>query len=116
MKTIWLISRVRALQPLRAAADAFVGLFFRKLRLSGFRWRNRIALAMRASNERCRYAWHVALRLLKGDRSGGGLPSDVPERWVDWEGDFEKRAYATAYRAEDILNWRVERLAATMPT
>ena len=29
---------------------------------------------------------------------------------VDWEGDFEKRAYATAYRAEDILNWRVERV------
>ena len=29
---------------------------------------------------------------------------------VDWEGDFEQRAYATAYRAEDILNWRVERV------
>jgi hypothetical protein len=31
---------------------------------------------------------------------------------VDWEGDFERRAYATAYRAEDILNWRVERASA----
>jgi len=29
---------------------------------------------------------------------------------VDWEGDFEQRAYASAYRAEDILNWRVERV------
>jgi hypothetical protein len=36
---------------------------------------------------------------------------------VDWEGDFEKRAYATAYRAEDILNWRVERVnGRSVPT
>jgi hypothetical protein len=29
---------------------------------------------------------------------------------IDWEGDFEDRAYATVYRAEDIINWRVERV------
>ena len=29
---------------------------------------------------------------------------------VDWEGDYEQRAYASAYRAEDILNWRVGRV------
>jgi hypothetical protein len=29
---------------------------------------------------------------------------------VDWEGDFEQRAYASACRAQDILNWRVERV------
>jgi len=29
---------------------------------------------------------------------------------VDWEGDVENRAYATMYRAESILNWRVERI------
>ena len=29
---------------------------------------------------------------------------------VDWEGAVEDRAYATLYRAEDILNWRVERV------
>ena len=29
---------------------------------------------------------------------------------VDWEGQSEKRAYASVYCAEDILNWREERL------
>ena len=29
---------------------------------------------------------------------------------VDWEGDHECRAYASLYRAEQILNWRVERV------
>jgi len=29
---------------------------------------------------------------------------------VDWEGDYEHRGYASAYRAEDILNWRVGRV------
>lgn len=29
---------------------------------------------------------------------------------VDWEGEVEQRAYASLYRAEDILNWHVERV------
>src|SRR5712664_3299042 len=29
---------------------------------------------------------------------------------VDWEGDIEKRAYVSLYSAEQILNWRVERV------
>lgn len=29
---------------------------------------------------------------------------------VDWEGDVEKRAYASLYSAEQILNWRIERV------
>lgn len=29
---------------------------------------------------------------------------------VDWESDAEQRAYASLYRAEDIRNWRVERV------
>jgi len=29
---------------------------------------------------------------------------------VDWEGDFENRAYASLYQAEQIINWRVERV------
>ncbi|MBI5386770.1 MAG: DUF4055 domain-containing protein [Verrucomicrobia bacterium] len=29
---------------------------------------------------------------------------------IDWEGDFENRAFVTMYPAEFILNWRVERL------
>jgi hypothetical protein len=29
---------------------------------------------------------------------------------VDWEGDFENRVYASLYTAEQIINWRVERV------
>ena len=29
---------------------------------------------------------------------------------IDWENDVENRAYAALYRAEQILNWRVERV------
>jgi hypothetical protein len=29
---------------------------------------------------------------------------------VDWEGEYENRAYVSRYPAESILNWRVERL------
>ena len=29
---------------------------------------------------------------------------------VDWEGEVEQRAYAVRYAAEDILNWRTERV------
>ena len=29
---------------------------------------------------------------------------------VDWEGDIEKRAYVSLYSAEQIINWRIERV------
>src|SRR6185369_9122488 len=29
---------------------------------------------------------------------------------IDWEGDVEKRAYVSLYSAEQILNWRIERV------
>ena len=29
---------------------------------------------------------------------------------IDWEGDVENRVYASLYTAENILNWRVERI------
>src|SRR5436190_8644808 len=29
---------------------------------------------------------------------------------IDWEGDFEDRAYASLYTAEQIINWRIERV------
>jgi hypothetical protein len=36
---------------------------------------------------------------------------------VDWEGDFENRAYASLYQAEQIINWRVERVnGRSVPT
>jgi hypothetical protein len=36
---------------------------------------------------------------------------------VDWEGDVEKRAYVSLYSAEQIINWRVERVnGRTVPT
>ena len=36
---------------------------------------------------------------------------------VDWESESENRVYGSTYAAEDILNWRVERIdGRTMPT
>ena len=36
---------------------------------------------------------------------------------VDWESESENRVYASTYAAENILNWRVERInGRSMPT
>lgn len=36
---------------------------------------------------------------------------------VDWEGEFENRAYVSLYQAEQIINWRVERVnGRSLPT
>jgi hypothetical protein len=93
----------------RRAADGFVGLVFRKApfvkipdSVDG------IGKAMAGfSNDADMlgtslfgYAKNVVREVVSVGR-GGTL--------VDWE-DFEGRAYASAYRAEDILNWRVERV------
>jgi len=47
------------------------------------------------------YAKNVVREVISVGRSG---------TLVDWEGDYERRTYALAYRAEDILNWRVGRV------
>ncbi len=47
------------------------------------------------------YAKNVMREMISVGRSG---------TLVDWEGDYEQRTYALAYRAEDILNWRVGRV------
>src|SRR5882762_4217894 len=36
---------------------------------------------------------------------------------IDWEGDFENRVYASLYSAEQIINWRIERVnGRSVPT
>ncbi|MDB6057698.1 MAG: hypothetical protein JWO95_1542 [Verrucomicrobiales bacterium] len=36
---------------------------------------------------------------------------------IDWEGEFENRAYVSLYQAEQIINWRVERVnGRNLPT
>ena len=36
---------------------------------------------------------------------------------IDWEGDFENRVYASLYCAEQIINWRIERVnGRSLPT
>src|SRR5256885_4174214 len=47
------------------------------------------------------YAKNVATEVVGIGRAGS---------LVDWEGDVEKRAYVSLYAAEQILNWRVERV------
>ena len=44
-------------------------------------------------------------KMVVGDVIGLGRAGTL----VYWEGDYEQGAYASAYRAEDILNWRVGR-------
>jgi hypothetical protein len=99
----------------RRAADAFVGLVFRKapfvripespsggapsgigLAMSGF-----ANDADMLGTSLFGFAKNTVQEVVAVGRAG---------TLVDWEGDFEKRAYAVAYRAEDILNWRVERV------
>jgi hypothetical protein len=45
-------------------------------------------------------------KMVAGDVIGVGRAGTL----VDWEQDAEQRAYATYYRAEQIINWRVERV------
>lgn len=99
----------------RRAADAFVGLVFRKapfvripeaasggapsgigLAMSGF-----ANDADMLGTSLFGYAKNIVQEVVAVGRAG---------TLVDWEGDFEKRAYGVAYGAEDILNWRVERV------
>ncbi len=45
-------------------------------------------------------------KMVVGDVIGLGRAGTL----VDWESDAEQRAYAVFYRAEQIINWRVERV------
>src|SRR5436190_491245 len=47
------------------------------------------------------YAKSVATEVVGVGRAGS---------LVDWEGDIEKRAYVSLYSAEQVINWRVERV------
>ena len=45
-------------------------------------------------------------KMVVGDVIGLGRAGTL----VDWESEAEQRAYAVFYRAEQIINWRVERV------
>jgi hypothetical protein len=45
-------------------------------------------------------------KMVVGDLVGLGRAGSL----VDWEGEVEQRAYVVFYRAEQIINWRVERV------
>jgi hypothetical protein len=54
------------------------------------------------------YAKNIAWEVIGLGRAGS---------LVDWEGDVEQRAYVSLYTAEQIINWRVERVnGRTVPT
>ncbi len=115
-------SRACFFNATRRAADAFVGLVFRKapfVRIpEGPSGRASSGMA-KVMAEFCNdadmlgtslfgYAKNVVREVVSVGRAG---------TLVDWEGDFEERAYAVVYRAEDILNWRVERVSGrSVPT
>ncbi|MEI7939224.1 MAG: DUF4055 domain-containing protein [Verrucomicrobiota bacterium] len=121
-------SRACFFNATRRAADAFVGLVFRKapfVRIpeAGSNSPNPLPNSERATRRAASgiggamsgfandadmlgtslfgYAKKIVQEVVAVGRAG---------TLVDWEGDFEKRAYATAYRAEDVRNWRAERV------
>src|SRR5512135_371862 len=52
-------------------------------------------------------------KMVVGDVIGLGRAGTL----VDWESEAEERAYAVFYRAEQIINWRVERVSGrSVPT
>lgn len=91
-------------------ADAYVGLLFRRppfVKLpegSSGLGRALAAFAHDADllgSSLTDYAKAVVSEVLALGRAGS---------LVDWEGEIEQRAYVSRYAAEDILNWRVERV------
>lgn len=91
-------------------ADGFVGLIFRREPLTRFpdakegvgralaAFRNDVDML---GSSLFAYAKNVVAEVISVGRAG---------TLVDWEGEVEDRVYATMYRAESILNWRVERI------
>jgi hypothetical protein len=103
-------SRARFFNATRRAADAFVGLMFRKAPFGrNPEGKSGIGAAMSGfandadmlGTSLFGYAKNIVQEVVAVGRAG---------TLVDWEGDLEKRACATGYQAEDNLNWRVERV------
>ena len=91
-------------------AEGFVGLLFRRdpaVRLPDRSAGVGVALAASADDldllgtSLSAYAKHVVEEVVSVGRCG---------TLVDWEEEGEQRAYATLYPAEQILNWRTERV------
>ncbi|MGD0538035.1 MAG: DUF4055 domain-containing protein [Verrucomicrobiota bacterium] len=91
-------------------ADCFVGLIFRRaplVRLPDEAQGVGAALAAFRNDvdmlgtSLFGYAKNIVSEIIAVGRAG---------TLVDWEGEVEDRVYATMYRAESILNWRVERI------
>ena len=91
-------------------ADGFVGLIFRRppfLKLPPEESALSRALSVfkndadMLGNPLVSYAQNLVKEVLSVGRAG---------TLMDWEGDVENRVYASLYAAENILNWRVERI------
>ena len=91
-------------------ADGYIGLIYRrspfiKLPADG----TALGRALKAFNHDADmlgttlagYAQNVLMEVISVGRAGS---------LVDWESDAENRVYVSAYAAENILNWRVERI------
>jgi hypothetical protein len=103
-------SRAAFFNATARTADGFVGMIFRRapfLRLPGASLSAGQALAAFVRDVDMRgttlfsYAKHVVTEVIAVGRAG---------TLVDWEDEVEDRVYLSAYAAENILNWRVERV------
>ena len=91
-------------------ADGYLGLLFRRAPFIKVpEGANALGKAMRAfvndadmlGMSFASYARNVAREIIAVGRAG---------TLMDWEGESENRVYASLYTAENILNWRVERI------
>lgn len=91
-------------------ADGYIGLIFRRapfVKVPEAESGVRSALAEFANDADMLgtslygYAKNVVYQVIGVGRAG---------TLIDWEGDFENRVYASLYSAEQIINWRVERV------
>jgi hypothetical protein len=91
-------------------ADGYLGLLFRRAPFIKVpEGANALGKAMRAfvndadmlGMSFASYARNVAREVIAVGRAG---------TLMDWEGESENRVYASLYTAENILNWRVERI------
>jgi len=90
-------------------ADGYLGLLFRRAPFIKLPEAGALGAAMKAlandidmlGNGLPAYAGNVMREVISIGRAG---------TLVDWEGSAENRAYAALYLAENILNWRTERI------
>ncbi len=103
-------SRAAFFNATARTADGFIGMIFRRapfLRLPGESSSAGQALARFERDVDMRsttlfgYAKNVVTEVIAVGRAG---------TLVDWEGEVEDRVYLSTYAAENILNWRVERV------